>query len=195
MATTVAKPRGMSRSTAEIMDSVERDATWKRNDEARLMPGPKIATKKKYLFRFLPGTGPASLNLKVDSIPDDFPNERQEAFHKRSYARRVTRVHGEDAKYDLGSIRDKLGGSWISFTSMPGNKNVAATCYYATDDPEIAAFIRHKARVGKSFWRHLREERPTQMIEVNGISVPNTSEGWSVAQKAAQRAALELDEE
>lgn len=193
MATAVAKkpPVDMSR----MREMADMEANWKTQDEARLMPGVRIYTKKKFLFRFLPGTGPASLNLRIDKLPDDFVNERQEAFYRRSLERRTKRVHGENAKYDLDSIREKVGSDWITFTALPGSGKVAATCYYATDDPEVAAFVRHKIRVGKSFWQHLREERPGEMIEVNGISIPNTSEGWEAARKASQMAALQLDDD
>jgi len=199
MATTTAAKKPAP-SMNRIMDQVAQEANWKREDEARLMPGPVIRTNKKYLFRFLPGTGPSSFSVKVDSLPDDFLNERQEQFHRRSYERRTRQTHGdkiygEKPRYDLDSIRQKLGRNWIRFISMPGTSKIQPTCYYATDDPEIAAYLRHFVMLGKREWKYVREERPTEKVEIGGISVPNTTEGWEVARVAAQRTAMELEEE
>lgn len=197
MATTTENKPRMPREMAmqAVIADAGAEADWKNADEARLKPGARIRTNKKYLFRFLPGTGPSSLNLKIDRLPDDFASERQEKFYTRSFERRVKRVHGEDAKYTLDEVRMAVGDDWIRFVSMPGNEKVGSTCYYATDDPKVAAFLRHKALTGQGFWQYLREERPTQKIEFNGISVPNTSEGWDAARKAAQLAAMAADEE
>jgi hypothetical protein len=190
-------PREMAMKT--VLADAGAEADWKNADEARLKPGARIRTNKKFLFRFLPGTGPSSLNLKIDRLPDDFVSERQERFHKQSFARRTKRVHGdnitgENPKYNLDEVRMAVGDDWIRFVSMPGNEKVGSTCYYATDDPQVAAYLRHKALTGQGFWQYLREERPTQQIEFNGISVPNTSEGWDAARKAAQLAAMTAEE-
>jgi hypothetical protein len=184
-----------ARTLAALQDQVQAEAQWKTADEARLMPPAPIRTNKKYLFRFKPGTGHLNLSIKIPHLPDSFESDRHEKVLTRKFEQNRARVDGDEPKYDLTELQDELGTDWITFTPMPGNRNRGSTSYYATDSDQIAAFIRKQVREGRDFWKDVVEERPAEMIEVNGTTIPNTTEGWDAAKLAALTRARSIDEE
>ena len=186
----------MPRTLDSLMTSVDQEAQWKNADEARLQPQARLGVSTKYLFRFLPGAGVRSLTVKIPRV-NDFVDERMQKAHDRSFERVVKREYGDDPLgelgFDLNSLWEKTSG-WIEFQVIPGGPGRQTSCYYATDDDEIAAFLRYRMQVGGSFWGLLREEHPTERITVNGMEIPNTSEGWDAARIAAMQARQSLKE-
>ena len=181
-------------SLSSLMEESVKHANWKMSDEARLIPPARINSRMKYLFRFEPGTV-RQWNIRLDHLPDDFETEKQEAVLTRKFKKNRAKVDGENPKYDLESMREKVGKDFINFTPIPGGPGRQGTCYYATNDSEIANFLRRKIREGKGAYANLREERPTETIEVNGVSIPNTTEGWDAARIAALTRSRSIDEE
>lgn len=176
----------------QIMSSVEQEAKWKTEDEARLQPQARLGVKAKYLFRFLPGAGVRGLSVRIDRV-NEYVEDRMQRAYEKSYERRVKRIYGsvEDMQANLGftldGLRDAVGGDWIEFTPIPGQPGRQGSCYYATDNDEIAAYLRFRMTMDDGYWKLLREEHPTEMITVNGMQIPNTSEGWDAARIAATR--------
>jgi hypothetical protein len=183
----------------QIMASVEQEAAWKSADEARLQPQARLGVRSKYLFRFLPGAGMRGLSVRIDRS-NEYVEDRVQRAYDKSFERRVKRIYGsvENMKERLGftldSLRDELNGDWIEFTPIPGQPGRQGSCFYATDSDEIAAYLRFRMATGDGYWTLLREEHPTEMITVNGIEIPNTSEGWDAARIAATRALGQIKE-
>jgi hypothetical protein len=186
-----------ARQLNTLYDQAVQEAQWKAADEARMQPPAPIRTHKKYLFRFKPGTGTLNFSVKIPHLPDTFESERHEKVLTRKFEQNRKRVDGENPKYSLSDIQDEVGGDWITFTPMPGNGNRQSTSYYATDSEQIANFLRKQIATGQDQWRDVREERPTELIEINGVSIPNTTEGWEAARFAAEKMSRNrsLDEE
>jgi hypothetical protein len=186
-----------TRQLNTLYDQAVQEAQWKAADEARMQPPAPIRTTKKYLFRFRPGTGHLNFSLKLPHLPDTFESERHEKVLTRKFEQNRKRVDGENPKYNLSEIQDEIGRDWIRFTPMPGNRNRQSTSYYATDNEQIAALLRKRIKEGRGPFRDMVEERPTELIEINGVSIPNTTEGWEAARFAATNLSRNrsLDEE
>ena len=187
MATTT-RNSGMPRSVD--FGAVDAEANWKNADESRLRPPARLGVKAKYLFRFPVGAGPRNMSVFLDYARESI-EDRVQKFHDRSFERRTKKLYGDQMGADLGfnldSLREKMGGNYIEFTPIPGNPQRQGSCYLATDDDEVAAYIRYRMQTGSGHWQLLREEHPTEMIEVNGMRIPNTAEGWDAARIAAMR--------
>ena len=190
MATTTS--RTQTTDTAAILAAVEQEAKWKSEDEARLQPQARLGVKSKYLFRFLPGAGMRGLSVRIDRI-NEYVEDRVQRAYDRSYERRVKRIYGsvdkmkEQLGFTLEGLREAVNGDWIEFTPIPGQPGRQGSCYYATDNDEVAAYLRFRMAMDDGYWKLLREEHPTEMITVNGMEIPNTSEGWDAARIAATR--------
>lgn len=177
----------------QILATAEQEASWKSADEARLQPQARLGVRSKYLFRFLPGAGMRGLSVRIDRS-NEYVEDRVQRAYDKSYERRVKRIYGapmEEMKEKLGfsldSLREKLGGDYLDFTPIPGQPGRQGSCFYATDDDEIAAYLRFRMATGDGYWELLREEHPTETITINGMEIPNTTEGWDAARIAATR--------
>jgi hypothetical protein len=172
--------------------AVNAKVEWRAQDEARNQPVlAGFGEGKKYLFRSLPGTLPG-FAVRIPTPPDDYANDQQRDRYERDFKRRRLKLDGENPPYDFNSLREKVGGSLISFKYIPGTQSFTnpdvrfrGTCFYATDDDEIYAFLmKLKKDNVNGVWSNITVEYPTRMVEVNGQSFPATSAGWEAVQAA-----------
>jgi hypothetical protein len=193
MATTT-RPQTASAGLDNLYEQSVKEQNWRSQDEARLAPPVRINTKKRFLFRFKTGTGPRELTIRVPHLSDVYDDERKERKMHSLFAKSRKKFDGENPKYDLEAVREEVGDSYIKFNTIRGNGQRQGTCWYATDDPGVAAFIRKLIKTDPSL-HTLEEQRPNELIEVNGVSIPNTTEGWDAARIAALTKAASIDED
>jgi hypothetical protein len=170
---------------AQLLEQAHMDAEWKLKDEARLSPAPRIRTNKKYLFRFRTGASPREFKVRIPHVPDVIDDERKERIFRKKFATNRARVDGLKPTFNLGQIIEEIGSEYLAFKSKKGNARQPTICYYDTDSENIANYLRYRMQTSGGLWQYLDEERPTEVIEVNGVSIPNTSEGWDAAKLAA----------
>lgn len=174
------------RAAFESANQVARnEAEWRTQDEARNQPMMTVNAFAKYVFRSKPGTLRQGFQVRIPTLPDDYASDRERDRRERDFARRRKAVDGDKPAYDLASLREKVGGDTISFKPVPGNEHRQTTCFYATDDDEIAAFLLSAKKWDTSgVWDNIVVEYPTRMIEINGMKVPATNAGFDAARAA-----------
>lgn len=158
--------------------------TWAEYDpESRNQPIVPLNTGKKYVFRSRPGTL-RGFGVHIPTLPDDFPNEKQEKKYTDRFIKRRAAIDGDSPKYDLDHIREVNGGEWIKFSTIPGNDRRQTTCFFATDDEQTYQFLMQCKKRSRGDWPNIIVEYPTRTVTVNGKTVPATAAGWEAAQAA-----------
>jgi len=146
-------------------------------DESRRAPRAKLKANYRYLFRSYPGSSRQML-VHIPTLPDRYLNER----HERSVKAKYLKKYGLEKARLLHALRDRVGSADIFFQNVPGH----AECFYGTDDPVIARYLREAVREGKGVFPDVYEERPNGKIYVNGVSFDDNAEGWQAAGQFAR---------
>lgn len=157
--------------TQHYMDQVASEQAGLIFDEARMRPPIRLGVKSKYLFRSEPGTNPG-ISIFIQSLPDQYRDERQ----MNTELARFKRKFSEDQQAMLDQMIAKNGGSkFLNFVRTPHRE-----CYFGTDDPATAAYIKELMDRGELPNVYL--EMPGKSISVNGMEFPDTQLGWDAAQ-------------
>lgn len=160
--------------------------------EKQLAPKP-IRTAAKYVFRTKPRTV-RQLSIHIPGVPlipvhkySDKPEYREH------YLKRYTDKYSTEERAFFESVREKVGHAYVTFTPVAK----AHECYYETNDPVIAQFIREWIRREKNPYVYESTENMPLRSLYTDATFPNTEEGRRKLYEhdlAYQQAQLEVKE-
>jgi len=175
------RPADRTARAATLVSQVLGERSAGLVDEGRAAAPARLNINQKYLFRSQPGTL-FQFVAKLPTLPAQHSNDKNEARTVAVWER----THAMDADR-LYRLQDKIRGDAIAFTKVRGAMEV----WYATDDNEIAEYLRERMRSKQGDWQWIYEERPTSTFTLNGEAFPQTPAGF----EAARRFALETTDE
>lgn len=171
--------RAATHSTADEIVAINDELanlyiTQIQNAEPEKPLAPKsINTSKRFIFRTKPRTvRQMSIHIPgVPLIPVGKYSDREE--YRNHYAKRYEKKYTEEQRQMYERIREKVGRSFITFTPVAK----AHECYYETDDPEIAQFIREYIHNQKDPYVYESVENMPLRSLYTDATFPNTEEG------------------
>lgn len=138
--------------------------------ETQLAPKP-INSNKRFIFRTKPRTV-RQMSIHIPGVPLIPVNKYSDKDEYRDhYIRRYNARYTEEERNLFQRVRDKVGKPYLVFTPVAK----AHECFYETDDPEIAEFIRSWAK-GDPYVYESTENMPLRSMYTDD-TFPNTEAG------------------
>lgn len=158
-------------------------------DPAEAVPPVDLGLPHKYIFRTKPGMFRGAIVHTLDVPPDEFQlnttDEKKIAFYLKRWEKKHS---GKGEKERYASLVEKLGGKNIRFTRVPGAKE----CFFATDDQEVADYIRDLIRDQRGEFAYVYEQNgKARWIVGDGTEFAKAFPDTSLGIQAAQRYATE----
>lgn len=120
-----------------------------------------VSASRKYLFRTRPGTV-RKLKIRIPMLPDSVRNIDDPTRGRRNYgqefAEKYAKMYSAEQRDVFAELVDRIGDVYIEFTEVARKHQ----CFYETDDPMIADFIRSVIAGGKV--PHLYEDTGGQWV-------------------------------
>jgi hypothetical protein len=140
--------------------------------EQQLAP-KAITSNKRFIFRTRPRTvRQMSINIPgVPLIPVNKYSGKEE--YRDHYVRRYNARYTEEERTLFDRVRDKVGHPYIVFTPVAK----AHECFYETDDPEVAEFIREWVKREKDPYVYESTENMPLRSLYTDATFPNTEAG------------------
>lgn len=159
-------------------------------EPAEAIPPVELGLTNKYIFRTKPGMFRGGIVHTLDVPPDEFQlnstDEKKIAFYIKRWEKRHP---GKEEREKYTRLADKLGGKNIHFKKAAGNSK---ECYFATDDPEIAEYIRGLIREQRGEFAHVYEQNgKARWVVGDGTEFAKAFPDTSLGIQAAQRYATE----
>lgn len=132
-----------------------------------------ISTSKRFIFRTKPRTvRQMSIHIPgVPMIPVGKYSDKED--YRNHYTKRFEKKYTEEQRASYERIREKVGRGFITFTPVAK----AHECYYETDDPEIAEFIRDYIRSSNDPYVYESVENMPLRSLYTDATFPNTEAG------------------
>ena len=191
MAATTVQPIPYSQTpviSQQTREKLSQERKRLASDPNALLVPADLSTNAKYVFRTKPHTY-RQLVVTLPMPPDEanFPGEpAQFNFVKRRWDRLVggpglTGVDRDKAAAakiaQLEAVRDELGDDRIVFVRIKR----AVECYYPTDSPVIAGYLRGLMAEGKEPFNQIYEVSGLTRLVVGDTAFPNTELGRKLA--------------
>lgn len=151
----------------------------------RAKPAAELFRTERFIFRTKPEAGIKRLVHTLDAKPEvDGPEDRRGAFNLARWEKR----HKDEPGYAerMERFADVLGGRSVVFQAIPRHSE----CWFATDDPELAAYLRGLIKDGRGDFAHVYETNGQARLIVGNEAFPNSALGWEMARRAAQAAGI-----
>lgn len=127
---------------------------------------------ERYIFRTRPGTVKALVH-QMDLIPDGY-----EGKHADFYLRRWEKRNPDKKQVAvMKAVRDAVGSSAIKFIRIQ-RKN---ECYFATDNPVVAGYLRALVEAKTGDFQYVYEENGASVVVAGEMVYPNTMTGRRAA--------------
>ena len=132
-----------------------------------------IRTEKRFIFRTKPRTV-RQMSIHIPGVPLIPVNKyADKPDYREHYVRRYTSKYSPEEQELFERIREKVGRPYITFTPVAK----AHECYYETDDPEIAQFIRDWVKKTKDPYVYESTENMPLRSLYTDKTFPNTEDG------------------
>ena len=172
--------------TNEMLDDMRAQQRELLRAPERTKPAVELFRKERYIFRSNQGLSRIVHHLDVKP---EVSGEGQEAVHRRLQLSSWNRRYKDDPQYGdkMADLVERLGGTFISFQRVAKEKE----CFFATDDPVIAAYIRDLIARQVGEFAECYEESGTSRLVVGDKAFPNSPMGRQAAYEYAAQTGVE----
>ena len=184
----IGQPRPRPRITPETREALrQRELQAVRTPELETPPAPLRRTEK-YVFRTWPRTCRVLvhwINTRPEGLDETDPKERAKLRRWDFWQKKDITLYGEEWPRLVQRVYEEIGGNTLAFHPI-GRKY---ECFYATNNEDVANYIRHFMKHGIGEFKWVYEQNPRAKWVVGqgdqAKAFPNNEMGARMAQEYA----------